>query len=451
MINLNLSATSADSGSGIDVTAIVNQILDSKRGPEKLWQTQQDSLTQQNSTWTTIQSALSTLSSTSTNLGDIVGGINAKTAVSSQSSILTATAQTSATSGNHVIVVNNLANTSSAYSDVITTSTIAPGSITLKIGTGASQVIPVDDTDKTTTLSGLANYINSHSMGVSASVINDAAGSRLALLSQTTGQPGDISVSSDIGGMNFHKTAGQNASLTIDGVPISSSGNTVTGVIAGVTLNLVDAAPTTEVQLNVGPDISGAKQSVNNFVAAYNSVIQAINAQFVYNPDTATAGPLATDSTLRSLQASLLSQASYTKKDNTGIASLATLGVSMNNDGTLTVDDSKLSDVLNSDYTSFVELMQGTDLVTGGFAKQFSAELNRYTAVSTGVISLDLQQISNTQDLLSQQISDLEDRLALEQVQLTAQYSKVDAALRQYPLIMSQITSELSVFSQMKG
>jgi flagellar hook-associated protein 2 len=427
------------------VTSVVNQILDADRAPERLWQAQQDTLTQQSNAWSVIQSDLSNLSAKLGVLTDVVGGLNSKSASSSQPGLVTATATGNATASNHIVVINNLANTSSVYTDPITDASLTAGTITLQVGTGKAQTIPVDSADQTLTLSGLADYINSNSsLGVSASVVSDASGSRLALLSNTSGQPGNLTVSSSITGLNFHATAGANASLTIDGVPVSTSGNTVSGVIPGVTLNLLGASASTEIQLTVAPDTDNAQQAVTDFVNSYNTAIQAVNAQFVYNSSTASSGALASDNTLRSLQSSLLAQAGYGTTSGGGLIGLSSLGVRMNNDGTLTVDSSQLSGVLSSQYSDFVKFMQGTaGAASGGFANQFSTELDRYTDTTSGMISSDLNQISSTQQLLTDQTNDLEDRLAVQQQQLTTQYSQVDTALREYSLMMNQITSEL--------
>ena len=64
----------------------------------------------------------------------------------------------------------------------------------VKVGSGAAIVIPVGSADKTNTLSGLVTYINKQGLGVTASVITDSSGSRLALVSQTTGVAGQITI-----------------------------------------------------------------------------------------------------------------------------------------------------------------------------------------------------------------------------------------------------------------
>ena len=88
------------------------------------------------------------------------------------------------------------------------------------------------------------------------------------------------------GGSNLVETmgfteiqAGANASITVDGVTITPSSNTVDDVIAGVTLNLKKAAPDTTVTLSVARDYEKVKETISGFVTAYNDVIDAINAQ----------------------------------------------------------------------------------------------------------------------------------------------------------------------------
>ena len=104
--------------------------------------------------------------------------------------------------------------------------------------------IPVNSAHSTNTLNGLATYINNQNLGVKASVITDSSGSRLALVSQTSGAAGEITLSNDTTGTNgkgmgfTDAVDGKDASLTVDGIPIDSASNTVTGVIPGVTLTL---------------------------------------------------------------------------------------------------------------------------------------------------------------------------------------------------------------------
>jgi len=114
-----------------------------------------------------------------------------------------------------------------------------------------------------------ASYINGGGYGVTASVVTDSQGSRLVLGSNTSGAAGNLTVSSSA--TNFTSTAGVDAQLTVDGVPVDSSTNTVTGAISGVTLSLGSADPNTPVLISVQPDTTQASDAIQSFVTAYNA------------------------------------------------------------------------------------------------------------------------------------------------------------------------------------
>jgi flagellar hook-associated protein 2 len=295
----------------------------------------------------------------------------------------------------------------------------------------------------------LASYINAKNLGVTASVINDAAGPRLSLLSNTAGQQGTLSITNNtIAGLNFNLTAGSNASLTVDGVPVSSPSNTVTGAIPGVTLNLVSAAPSTPVTLTVGSDPGQITDAVNNFVSAYNAVIQSVNTQFTVDPNTNTEGPLGSDSSIRSLQSSLLSDVSHAISGNGGLINLASLGIDLNNDGTLSVNQTatdlkpSFANVLAANpgaVQSFFQNSSGT-----GFADNFSTDLNNLIDSTSGVVTSDIAENNAKKLDLTNSINNFQGQLAAEQRQLTTVFAQVNATLQAYPLLLQQVTQTLA-------
>src|SRR6266550_5234608 len=152
-VNLNsmgLNSGTVNSGNGIDVTAVVNSILDAARGPERLWQQQQSALSSQTSALNALNSSLNALQTAMYALSDATGVIAANNATSSQNGILTATAQSGASAGTHQVVVTSLATTSSAYSDPQTTAatTFQSGVVTLKVGSTSAE-ITIDSTNNT--------------------------------------------------------------------------------------------------------------------------------------------------------------------------------------------------------------------------------------------------------------------------------------------------------------
>ena len=439
---LNALSSSLGTGQGIDVTSTVNQLITNLRGPEQVWQTQQQILQGQTSALTQLNTEVTALSNAVDTLNDAAGALSARAVSSSEPAIATATASNSTPVGSHTIVVNNLASSSSYYSGAVANSTtpLAAGTFTVQVGTQPAATITIDATNNT--LDGLAAAITNANIGVTASVVNDSNGARLAIVSNKSGAASDLTVNAGSSGLTFTKGAtGTDASLTVDGVPISSASNTIANTVAGLTLNLVGAAPNTQVQIAVSPDTDKVTQSVKDFVTAYNAIINDLNSQFTFNTSTNSAGPLAADAGARLVQTELLSAVTYTGTGNS-INTLAQLGVSMENDGTLTVDDAKLSSAVNSDFAgvqNFFHPATGT-----GFASALATQLDPLTDSTQGAFSIELKGMSDGVKSFQDQIDNYEIYLATQKTLLTQQYTQVDLALRQLPLLQQQINSELN-------
>jgi len=423
----------------INVQTLLTSVEEANAIPMDLLEQQQNTLQTQSSTLTSIEGDISALATAVSALSNTNGSINSLTATSSDSNLVTATADPTATPGTHTIVVNSLATTASYYTDPVDPSTpLAAGSFQVAVGSNAPVTVTVDNTDNT--LSGLAAAINKQNVGVTASVINDANGSRLALVSNTSGSTGNITISNNSTGLNFHTAvSGANASLTVDGVPISSASNTVSTVIPGVTLNLLGADSGVTVGLTLSPDANQATSAINQFVSAWNKVIQDLNGQFDVSSNGTGGGPLEADNTLRSVQDQLLSSITASVAGNNGFVNLATIGVNMNQDGTLSVDSGVLSNALSNDFSSVQNLLQGA----GGVATFLSTTLNQITDPTQGSISLDLQGMSQQNQDLTQQISNMQTQLTTQDQLLVAEYTQMQNTLDEMPMLQSQITQQL--------
>ncbi len=250
---VSLNPSSILSGQGIDVSSLVQQIISGQSGQLSVWQGQQTTLATQNGVLEGMENNLTALQTAVAALADPTGALTAQAATSSDNSALTATAQETAVPSTHQIVVTNLATAGTLYTDPIAGGaniSILPtsqssGNVQVQVG-GANGVthdiaITAGSND---TLTTLASYINTQSTannwGVTASIVSDTTGSRLALFSQSTGSGGALAVTSNSNTSLHFDTplGGTNASLTIDGVPFSSTSNTVTGAVQGVTLSL---------------------------------------------------------------------------------------------------------------------------------------------------------------------------------------------------------------------
>jgi flagellar hook-associated protein 2 len=463
-MTISLNPSTILSGQGIDVSSLVQQIIASQSGQLSVWQGQQTTIATQNGLLEGINNNLVNLQTAVAALADPIGALTAQAATSSQPAVLTATAQTTAIPGTHTVAVTSLATTGTLYTDPIaagaTASFLASGQTTgeiqLQVGgaSGATHDLAITQ-GSNDTLNTLASYINTqstaNSWGVTASVVTDTSGSRLALFSQSSGSVGALAVTTNTNTTLHFDTpvGGTNAALTIDGIPFSSSTNTVSGAIQGVTLSLLgQSAGGNPVQLTVAPDTNQITSAINNFVSAYNTVISTINTQYVVDPTgSIPPPPLEADISLRSLQSRLLTDAAYAIGGNSGLVNLAAMGINMNNDGTLTVgstpapNSQTFAQVLSVNPAAVLNFFQNAS--GSGFANAFNTDLTSLTSPTQGPLSVDLAQNQAEQLDLTNAITNFETQLTTESAALTSQYDSVNASLQAYPLLLQVVTETL--------
>lgn len=441
-----LEAALGASTPGIDVNAAVSASLSAAEAPEQQWETQESLLQSQQSALTQIQTDASNLDTVAQSLNSLTGPLTATTVTSSNSSVVTATSASGSALGNNVVIVKSLATNDSWSSSTLASAsaTVPAGSFTITPASGTAATIT---TDGTQTLSDLASQINGDDLGVSANVITDASGSWLSIVNNTSGSASDFTVTtSGYTGFGFSEVEpGANASLTVNGNQISSASNTVTGVIPGLTLNLLGTS-SSPVTLSVAPDTSQASTAINQFVSDYNTLISAVNTQFT-DTNGEGEGVLATDPSVRALQSDLLQSIDYTYTPASGtttMPNLSSMGITMNSDGTLSVDSATLNNALKSNYNDVQQFFQGTSL--NGFANSMDQQLTSFTSPGDGAFTIDLQSMRTEYSSLQSDITNFQTNVIDPlQTQLQAEYSKAEVALQQLPVELKNVDEELGI------
>jgi flagellar hook-associated protein 2 len=208
-----------------------------------------------------------------------------------------------------------------------------------------------------------------------------------------------------------------------------------------VTLNLSGFDPSTTVALTLAPDTTAIEASITDFVSAYNTLITDVNSQFKYDSATAVGGALQTDSVIQGFQSDLLTAADYSTGSGT-IQTLASLGITTNSDGTLSINTSSLVDAVTNNFSEVQSFFQST--ATTSFVSSFETKLNTYTDTSQGAFTIDLSSINSENTDLTDQIDTLEIYLASQQTSLTAEYNNADIALAQLPQTIKQVDALLN-------
>ncbi len=299
------------------------------------------------------------------------------------------------------------------------------------------------------TYAALAAKINAMNLGVTATAGSDANGTSLSITSTDGTTPFTISEPS----FGFTQSVtGANASLTVDGVPITSASNTVTGAISGVSLTLSAAAPGVPVTLSVTSNASQISTAINQFVSDYNTAIGLVNSQFtIASGSTKAYSPrIPRSSTCRARSRERSTMSNTGKRNHHYISTLSDLGITIGTGGVLSVDSATLNSALTNNPSDVQNFFEGPAL--NGFANSVNNALSTFTQPANGAFTVDLRGFKTSYNGLTTQISNFETNyIANQQDKLTAMYSPAEVALQQLPAQMAQIQAMLGVTASKNG
>jgi flagellar hook-associated protein 2 len=294
----------------------------------------------------------------------------------------------------------------------------------------------------------LASAINSADIGVNANVITDSTGSRLSLVSGTSGVAGDLSVSGSLSGSSAGPIPfsisqdGKDASLKVDGVQITSRSNTVSNAIPGVTFQLLGASVGTQIQVEITNDNTDIETAFGKFVAAYNAVVADINGQ-EKNDSSGSAEPLFGSPTLTLIQ-SQITGALFGGSASGAIQNVTQLGIGLNNDGTLTLNADTLDSALNSNFSDVTGFLQNS----GSFGQTLAKSLNNLgMQAPNGAVFLAQQQNSAQEKALTTSIVNEDALLATQKMQLTNELNTANQILQSIPAQLNQVNELYSAIT----
>lgn len=473
-------------GSGIKIDEIVTALVNAERAPKT---NQLDNLEKQT---TTRISALGTLTGALNTFKTAIDALNktalfeSRTASSSSSSVLKATATTTASAGTYSVQVQQLAASSKVALQSVSASGSTPATFnsgTLEISAGTSS-ISVDITEANNTLAGMRDAINEagKDSGISAAIITDDSGSRLVLSSTKTGAGNDIQVavtedgvttgsntltsqaftptvdpdnadaflkpSSDTGAGGVI-TQAKSAKLTIDGLQLVRDSNKIEDALEGVTIDLVSAQSATDltdgktISLTVGVDKASVKSNLQKFVDAYNALISSsaqLTAVVEVKGSAPVAGPLVGDSTVRSVMSGLRNEiVKMTGGSEDSVKALANLGITTDEDGKLSIDDTELTAALDSNFDQVGSYLTGED----GLMGRLSGFVSGYVATD-GVLNQRDSALRGTLQNIDKQRESLDKRVESLQTRLYAQYNAMDSLVGQLSRTSESLGSMLA-------
>ena len=426
-----MGLSSAGIGSNLDVEGIVSKLMSVERQPLTKLARQEASYQTKLSGFGTLKGALSAFQTAVKGLADISKFQSLK-ASAADPAVATVSASSSAVPGSYALKVSQLAQSQKLVAGGVA-SDIAPvgqGVISFDFGTisggsydaltgkytGSSfasagngvKTVTIDATNDS--LAGMRDAINKAAIGVTATIVNDGSGTpyRLALSSTATGLPTSMKISvadadpmapalstllnHDPAGSQalVQKTTAQNAEFTVDGIAVSKPTNTIGDVIAGVSFSLLktNTDPTT---VSVTRDTAAVTTAVNDFVKAYNEISKNFADATAYNASTKTAAILNGEAAVRGMQGQVRAVLSAPIVGGASAFSrLSEIGVTVQKDGSLAADATKLGNAINNNFSDVAGLFASV----GKSSDSLVAYKGFTSATKPGAYALNITQLA---------------------------------------------------------
>jgi len=463
--------TLSGAGSGLDIQSLVNQLVAAERAPAET------RINRREREINTLLSAFGRLKSALSSFSDTLDGLkNAntfrdRTAASSDEQVATVTASSGASAASYTLDVTRIAQAhkltagGGSYSG-------QTGTLTLEIGqydggsnsftASRSATLTIDSSNNT--IQGIRDAINDADIGISATIINDGTNDILSITADDTGTANTIRISvsgdsdgSDVDGaglsaFTFDPTgAGASnatevsqaldAEFTIDGIAITSSSNTLTSTISGLSVELKSAGSST---LTVEEDIDAAKEKIQSFVDAYNELSSTIRELTKYEGEGGNNGVLLSDSAVFGMDMRIRSIIGSASTSGGDFSSLMEIGFASDPEtGQLKLDTTELENALKSNFDGVGELI-------AEYTTQISDYVDTQLGID-GVLTTRTQGLDATLRDLSEQRDALELRIESVRARYTAQFSRLDSLIASLNSTGAFLTKQLAGLPGAKG
>jgi flagellar hook-associated protein 2 len=452
MANLALSGLA----SGVDTSSIVDQLIAIDRQGTTRIQNRQYAVTGMQSALKDVASRLSTLKTAANALKGDASWKPTQTVESSDTRVMV-TQTGGAGIGGHSLQVNRLASSMQrgfslpgGTAGTLTITANADGTNTMQIPVAADA-----------TMQQIADAINAKATGpVVAAVVKSGTDQRLVLSSRTTGSTSDFTVS---GGLLTEDAAYAtpdvsklDAEYSLDGgALVPSKTNILENVVPGlrVTLKGVTSAPAAITVTEPTLDRNAVKTKIKAFVDAYNAVVDTARNELTEKPVAnptgqfdAGQGQLYGDSGLSSMlnvlrrqMTNIVTDAGINDLSDLGIGMPASAGGTVSNDakaGKLTIDDSKLSAALDSNWVAVKDFF-------GNFSKTVSDYVDTQTGGS-GLIDSRLKSSDRNLTTLKDQLTQANERIDAKEKRLKAQFAAMETALQNAQTQQAWLTGQIN-------
>lgn len=380
----------------------------------------------------------------------------ARSITSSDEKVLTASVSDGAVIGSRNIEVTRLATASSwegtgvTASDTKVNTSGADQTFSYSIGGKTRSLTVANDT----TLQGLADLINNDTgnPGVTAKLVNDGSATpyKLVLTANNTGENNRITISSQLSGYTLTEKNGAggaslNASINVDGVTYQRQTNDgITDILSGITLNLKG---TGTAGITVNQDNSKMTDALKGLVSKLNDVITSAKSQSGYDKD-GKPNLLQGSGAVRTMGYDLINLLGTKVKTGGSITSLYDLGLEVNRDGTIALNETTLNNAISA-HPADVRLFLEGDSSKGvtGLAQTVNDRLRVMTRPITGTLASEETAAQERISRIDAQISSTTARLDKKYDILAKQFAELDKFTNSMTSLSTYLTSQFKSLS----
>ena len=439
-------------GSGLDLNGLLDQLATAERQKLNPIARQRQSYEAKISAFGKLESALSQFQEAAAKLKEPEQFRTVTQRLTGDA--LTASSQDGAALGTYQIEVHHLAQGYSIATAGVADekSALGGGNVSFTLGNGDTFTIDIDADDSS--LEDIRDAINDAGKGVQASLVNDGGDTpwRLVLASENTGEQAavaDIQFSGELGASlsldASTEVQARNASMTINGISIQSQGNVVEEAIEGVALTLSEAGSAT---LEISRNNSAVEKAVKDFVNAYNALQKGMTSLTRFDASTGDAGELLGNSTLRTVQSQLRAVLSAGVEEG-DLTLLSDVGISLQLDGTLKINEDDLKDVVSDNLSGLSRLFAGAgkqDGLADTLHDTIEDMLRDNGLIDTATTGLD-SSIAG----LERQYQRTEERIDATIARYRTQFARLDSMVAQMNSVSSYLTQQFDMMNAQIG
>lgn len=306
-----------------------------------------------------------------------------------------------------------------------------------------------------TSITDVVNEINNawRTDGVSARIVDEGAAAspsqryRIAIDYTGNGSMAFSGFATNDPGLVVLQQA-KNANLTVDGVAVQSKTNVVTDVIKGIKLNLTGTT-TGSASLNLTRNLDDIKARMKALVSSFNDVNTVLNSAADPGSTAETFGAtLVGDSSVRLIKRQVRDLFfPESLPQNNGVRSLRDLGVSVDRDGKMTLDETALTDALQNKFDDVVKMLSAnrstpTTLksLASGVAGEAVKKLSDLIGPS-GILATQTANAKATEARYQGQLAALEERMSRLLDRYNNQFTSMETLINQINSTKSSLKS----------